>query len=95
MKKEIVAAALTMSPQTPPIVNGFEIDAQSLMALAFDITKSPTKVRQYTTRMMIVGMGAMAGQIGDAAAIKRIVKPRYISMYIDGLRRYLSSAEPN
>lgn len=94
-KREIVAAALTMSPQAPPVVNRRPIDAQSLMAIAFDITKSPMKVRQYTTRMMIVGMGAMAGQIGDTATVKRIVKPRYISKYLEGLRHYLDIAENN
>ncbi|MGH0003506.1 hypothetical protein ACQU0X_25810 [Pseudovibrio ascidiaceicola] len=91
LKKEIVATALAPSADNHLHVNGSVLDASSLMALSFDIANIPYKVRQNVTRLMIVGMGALAPQIGDPAAVKRIVKPRFLSKYRSGLESYLNS----
>lgn len=89
LKREIISAALSISPSNPPVISGKPMDAQSLIALSFDIIDASYKVRQYVTRLLIVGMGALAGQIGDPAATKRIVKPRFLSKYREGLERFL------
>lgn len=66
--------------------NGAALDTGSLLAISFELLKLPMKVRQHTTRYMLIATAVLHGHLPDKRTVEKIVDQREVAKFMDAVK---------